>query len=98
MIADTHLDKTSKELSRILLSELDLKLNPLKRKIVSLIENALTPLTGAGITTNYDGELENPTITISHNIRSQKDLKRLVLALENFNFQKIKDIFDGKLS
>jgi hypothetical protein len=97
-IVESFPDKSPKDLSRILLSELDLKLNPLKRQIKSQIENALLPLTEAGIVANYDGELESSTITISHNIRSAKDQKRLVLALEHFNYQKIKDIFDGKLS
>lgn len=91
-------DKSAKDLSRLLLSELDLKLNPLKRQIKSQIETALLPLSDAGIVANYDGELESSTITISHSIRSAKDQKRLVLALEHFNYQKIKDIFDGKLS
>lgn len=97
-IISNNLDKTSKDLSRLLLTELDIKLNPFKRKIKAQIENALTPLSEAGIVANYDGELENATITITHNIRSQKDQRRLILALENFNYQKIKDIFDGNLS
>lgn len=96
-IVDQFPEKSPKDLARVLLIELDLKLNPLKRKIKTQLETALLPLTEAGISAHYDGELESSTITITHNIRSGKDQKRLILALEHFNYQKIKDVFDGKL-
>lgn len=97
-ILSEYPDKNAKDLSRLLLSELDLKLNPLKYKIKEQLEMALLPLTNAGITAHYDPELENPHVTLNTKIKSSKDQKRLQLALDQFNFQKIKDIFEGKIS
>ena len=93
-----HPDKNAKDLSRVLLSELDFKLNPLKFKIKEQLEKALLPLTNAGLNAHYDPELESAHVIINTKIKSTKDQKRLQLALDQFNFQKIKDIFDGKIS
>jgi hypothetical protein len=90
-------DKTSKELSKLLLNHLSERLNPLNTKIKAMILNSVSPLTDAGAQVMFDQELENEFIQVNYQIKSTKDQKRLILALEQFNYQKIKDIFSGKL-
>ncbi len=90
-------EKTSKELSKILLNLLGEKLNPLNTLIKNKISEIIAPLTAAGAQVNFDPELEQDYIQISFAIRSIKDQKKLILALEQFNYQKIKDIFTGNL-
>lgn len=97
MILNFSEEKTSKELSKILLNDLGEKLNPLNTKIKEKIAEALLPLSDSGVQTNFDPELEQDYVQINFQIRSNKDQKRLILALEQFNYQKIKEIFSGNL-
>ena len=90
-------EKTSKELSKILLNLLGEKLNPLNTLIKSKLSEIIAPLTNAGVQASFDPELEQDFIQLSFAIRSTKDQKKLILALEQFNYQKIKDIFKGNL-
>lgn len=90
-------EKTSKELSKILINQLGEKLNPLNTQIKNKINEILSPLTGAGVQANFDPELEQDYVQLNFQIRSTKDQKKLILALEQFNYQKIKDIFKGNL-
>jgi hypothetical protein len=90
-------DKTSKELSKILLTVLSERLNPLNTQIKNKIMTSVAPLTDAGAQVNFDPELEQEFVQINFQIRSNKDQKKLMLALEQFNYQKIKDIFSGNL-
>lgn len=90
-------EKTSKEISKQLLHLLGEKLNPLNTLIKNKINEALTPLTNSGAQANFDPELEQDYIQLNYQIRSTKDQKKLILALEQFNYQKIKDIFSGNL-
>ena len=98
MIIETYaVDKTSKELSKLLLQELSEKLNPLNTKIKEKINQSLKPLLDSGATVTFDPELEQDYIQINYQIRNTKDQKRLMLSLEQFNYQKIKDILAGNL-
>ena len=90
-------DKTSKELSKTLLQALSERLNPLNTKIKDKINQGLKPLLDSGANVSFDPELEQEYIQINYQIRNSKDQKRLMLALEQFNYQKIKDIFAGNL-
>lgn len=90
-------EKTSKELSKMLIHLLSEKLNPLNTLIKNKINEVLTPLSNAGVQANFDPELEQDFVQLSYQIRSTKDQKKLILALEQFNYQKIKDIFKGEL-
>jgi hypothetical protein len=90
-------DKTSKELSKILLNSLGEKLNPLNTEIREKIAVALRPFTESGIQASFDPELEQDFVQINYQMKNARDQKRLMLSLEQFNFQKIKDIFSGKL-
>lgn len=96
-IRNQNPERPAKELTRILLLDLSERLNPLKKRIKEKIESGLKPLIEAGIQVSYDPELEKPFIQISHKIQNLRDLKRLQLALDSFNYQKIKDIFEGKI-
>lgn len=90
-------EKTSKELSKVLLHDLGEKLNPLNTEIREKISAILKPFSDSGIQANFDPELEQDYVQINYQIRSARDQKRLILCLEHFNYQKIKDIFAGKL-
>ena len=97
-IIDEHAaDKNSKELSKILLQELGVKLNPLNAAIKEKIHLALKPLTDAGADISFDPDLEQDYVNVSYQIKNSRDQKRLILSLEQFNYQKIKDIFAGNL-
>ena len=96
-IAENAIDITNKELTKFLLNSLSEKLNPLNTIIKEKINEAVTPLTNAGANVSFDPELEQDYIQVNYQIRNVKDQKRLILALEQFNYQKIKDIFSGKL-
>lgn len=87
---------SSKEISKMLLNLLGEKLNPLNTQIKNKIAEVLAPLTDTGAQANYDPELEQDYIQINYQIRSTKDQKKLILALEQFNYQKIKEIFKGE--
>lgn len=87
--------KNSKDLSKLLLVILSEKLNPLNTHIKNKITEALAPLSNSGAQTNFDPELEQDYIQLSYQIRSTKDQKKLILALEQFNYQKIQNIFKG---
>lgn len=87
--------KTAKEISKQVLIDLDQRLNPLNALIKNKISQALKPLTDSGINVSTDPELENQFIQINYQIKSERDLKKLILALSYFNMAKIKDIFDG---
>lgn len=97
LIESTADSISSKEISKMLLNLLGEKLNPLNTQIKSKIAEALAPLTDTGAQANFDPELEQDYIQLNYQIRSTKDQKKLILALEQFNYQKIKDIFSGKL-
>lgn len=88
---------SSKEISKLLLNLLGEKLNPLNTQIKNKIAEVLAPLTDTGAQVNFDPELEQDYIQLNYQIRSTKDQKKLILALEQFNYQKIKDIFKGDL-
>ncbi len=90
-------ERTPKELSKILLNTLSEKLNPLNTKIKEKITQNLKPLIETGAQVSFDPELEQDYVQVSFQIRNAKDQKRLILALEQFNYQKIKDIFRGNL-
>lgn len=96
-ISESSQDITSKELSKILLNNLSEKLNPLNTAIKEKIQEAIFPLTETGALVGFDPELEQEYIQLNYQIRNTKDQKRLILALEQFNYQKIKDIFSGNL-
>lgn len=98
LIESTADEKTSKEISKMLLNVLGEKLNPLNTQIKNKISEALAPLTDSGAQANFDPELEQDYIQLNFQIRSAKDQKKLILALQQFNYQKIKDIFSGNLS
>ena len=97
IIEEFSAEKTSKELSKILMQNLSEKLNPLNTMIKEKINHALKPLLDSGATVSFDPELEQEYIHISYQIKNTKDQKRLMLSLEQFNYQKIKDIFAGDL-
>lgn len=97
LIESTADEKTSKEISKQLLNLLGEKLNPLNTQIKNKIAEVLAPLTDSGAQANFDPELEQDYIQLNYQIRSTKDQKKLILALEQFNYQKIKDIFSGNL-
>lgn len=88
---------SSKELSKMLINHLGEKLNPLNTQIKNKIAEVLAPLIDSGAQANFDPELEQDYIQLNYQIRSTKDQKKLILALEQFNYQKIKDIFKGDL-
>jgi len=88
---------TPKNLTRKLLTSLEEINNPLKKKIKIKIEEALTPLTNAGISVHTDPDLESDRLQMSFTLSSVRDQKKLQLAMEQFQFQKIKDIFSGKI-
>lgn len=90
-------EKSPKEYTKVFLSSLTEKTNPLNTIIKEKITDALKPFSEAGIAAHYDPELEEDYIQINYQIRSTKDQKRLMLALEQFNYQKIKNIFSGIL-
>ncbi len=95
-IIESNPDKVAKDMTKELIIFLSERLNPLKKRIKEKINLALKPLLDAGIQTAYDPELESSEVTITHRIKSAKDQKRMLMALENFNYQKIKDVFEGK--
>lgn len=97
LIEEDEATRTPKELSKILLNALSEKLNPLNTKIKERITQGLKPLIESGAQVSFDPELEQDYVQVSFQIRNTKDQKRLMLALEHFNYQKIKDIFQGKL-
>lgn len=90
-------EKSPKEYSRYLIIELSDRLHPLKKQIRQKIEQAISPLTDAGINVHFDPELESSALNLTFRIHQPKDQKRVILALEHFNLQKIKDIFNGKI-
>ena len=96
LIESTADSISSKELSKMLLNLLGEKLNPLNTQIKNKIAEVLAPLTDTGAQANFDPELEQDYIQLNYQIRSTKDQKKLILALEQFNYQKIKDIFKGE--
>ncbi|MBC7713979.1 MAG: hypothetical protein H7177_11615 [Rhizobacter sp.] len=97
LIEENANEKTSKELSKMFLNSLSERLNPLNTKIKDKINQSLKPLLDSGATVTFDPELEQEYIQINYQVRNTKDQKRLQLALEQFNYQKIKDIFAGNL-
>ncbi len=88
---------TPKDLSRKLLISLDELNNPLKFKIKNKIKEALMPLTEAGISVHTDPDLESSHVQLSMTLHTLRDQKKLQLALEQFQMQKIKDIFNGQI-
>lgn len=88
--------RSAKDISKILLAEFSELLNPLKTLINNKIKDALKPLTDSGVNASVDPELEREYVQISYQIKNERDLRKLILALEYFKFSKIKDIFSGK--
>ncbi len=95
-VIEANPDKSAKDMTKALIIILSERLNPLKKIIKERIEFALKPLSDAGIQATYDPELESSAIVITHRIKTAKDQKRMLMALEHFNYQKIKDVFEGK--
>lgn len=89
--------KSPKDLTKNLLVQLDEINDPIKVKIKNKIKTALLPLSEAGVSAQVDPELELDQVHISYTISNVKDQKKLILALEQFQLQKIKDIFNGKI-
>lgn len=89
-------NRSAKDIAKILLTTLSEKLNPLKTLINQKLAEALKPLHDSGINATIDTELEKEFININYQIQSERDLRKLILALEYFKFSNFKDIFDGK--
>lgn len=95
-IVTTELDRISKkEISKLVINELNDKLNPLNSLIKNKINQALRPLIDSGVNVSVDPELEREYVQINYQIKNERDLKKLILALDYFNFKKIQDIFKG---
>ncbi len=97
IIEGEGLERTPKELSKLLLTKLEERLNPLNTKIKERITQGLKPLLEAGAQVSFDPELEQDYVQLNFQIKNAKDQKKLALALEQFNYQKIKEIFQGNL-
>jgi nucleoside phosphorylase len=85
-----------KERSRILLIELNDLLNPFAKKMRSALDKTLMPLTEAGISAQYNSNLEQTLLHLSVGINSERDLERVKNALKIFTYSDYKNIFDGK--
>lgn len=97
LVATNAEQMTSKEISKTLLIILSERLNPLHTKIKNKIHESVMTLVNAGAQVGFDPELEQEYIQVNFQLRSTKDQKKFILALEQFNYQKIKDIFSGNL-
>lgn len=96
-IIQEHKDnRSAKDIAKIFLGTLSEKLNPLKTLINQKIALALKPLHDSGVNATIDAELEKEFININYQIQNERDLRKLILALEYFKYSNFKDIFDGK--
>lgn len=85
-----------KERSRMLLIELNDLLNPFAKKMRRALDKTLTPLSEAGISAQYNSNLEQTLLHLSVGINSERDLERVKNALKIFSYSDYKNIFDGK--
>lgn len=95
IIVNNSLKKNAKEISKILLEKLEEILFPMNMNIKTLLDSELAPFKMAEIDAQYDPNLEESSIRINHRIASVQDQKKLILALEQFNYKKIREIFKG---
>jgi nucleoside phosphorylase len=85
-----------KERSRLLLIELNDLLNPFAKKMRDALDSSLDPLTKAGISAQYNSNLEQSQLNLSMAINCERDLERVKNALKIFSYSDYKNIFDGK--
>jgi len=92
----TSLQVLPKDRSRMLLIELNDLLNPFAKKMRMALDKTLTPLTEAGISAQYNSNLEQTLLHLSVGVNSERDLERVKNALKIFSYSDYKNIFDGK--
>lgn len=85
-----------KERSRQLLVELNDLLNPFAKKMRAALDKAVEPLTQAGITSQYNANLEQSLLHLTLHINSERDLEKAKNALKIFSYSDYKKIFDGE--
>ena len=85
-----------KERSRQLLIELNDILNPFAKKMRKALDKAVEPLTQAGISSQYNANLEQSLLHLTLHINSERDLEKAKNALKIFSYSDYKKIFDGE--
>lgn len=86
-----------KEATKALIDYLSTLQNPLKTKIEEKVKNVTSSLQNVGVKISCDPQFEKISFKLSMDINSQGNVRKLKDALEDFNFNKFEEIFEGNL-
>ena len=89
-------EKSPKDKTRLLLLFLGDQLNPIAVKIRASLEEILSPLSDAKITSTFDSAFEDDWLNLSVRIQSSRDLEKVKNSLKIFSYEDFKKILDGQ--
>ena len=92
-----NLDTKDKVKAQKFIHFLEHKITPVKEIINNEIHKATKPLTDIGTQVQLDPKLENKKIILKTEINSETNIEKLIIALHEFNYKRIEQIWDGKL-
>lgn len=90
------LGKKPKQCTNILLEKLNSLLNPFNSTLQSKLEKFVKPLKEANCSVKFAKDFENDIFTLSAKIENKKNLEKLKIALENFEYEKVIKILNGE--
>lgn len=86
-----------KERTRLLLEEMEFRLDPLKKQLDQELENWKKPFTSKGIDLISDPNWETPEVKISFQVHSQEELKQKLDLLTNLDMASYHRLRNGEL-
>lgn len=88
--------KNSKETANQFISFLERKINPINSEIETKLQELISPIKEIGGCVFYDKKFESQKITLKMDINDQKNIDKLILALSEFKFSSVENLWSGK--
>jgi nucleoside phosphorylase len=85
-----------KEKTKLLIERLHAIQNPLDHKLQSDLNELAAPYKHHGVSIRFDNDLEDEHLHLTFTVKDQKHMSEITNALNKFDYQKLKNILDGK--
>ncbi|MBT3583706.1 MAG: hypothetical protein HN509_02265 [Halobacteriovoraceae bacterium] len=92
-----QLELTPKQRTSLLIERIGDLLNPFQKDIRQQLAELPKPFEKAGFSLKFDGQLESKKMHLNGTICDQRQVVQLIAALKELPYQKIENIFNGKL-
>jgi len=89
-------DCLPKDKTKALIEELSKLLNPIATTFKHNVDSLIRPLEEAGLKIKFEQNFETDNIYLNGMINNNTHIEKMILALKNFEIEKVKDLFRGK--